>query len=1131
MSLFTDLGSSWNGGRSTRALVIALSLVLVGPLARVAAQADAVRDLLTRGAYAEAERTARVELARSPDNSESLDAARAMARLAEAIVANGGAAGTEALTLSSRSLQIRRRQLAESDPEVGDGLDVSGLVHTARGDDAGAIPLEQVAVQTFEKSGDDTRLLAALEHLAVPLINLERFDDARSTLERALGITKRHAPGNSTDVAEVEELLATLYRARGDLTAAKQHADVAMAVRRDVTPDHPAIAALQHLYGDIAFLMGDPVTARSSYNDALNRAKRLGARHPLVSLYSRKLAAAELALGDSSTARQLREQALRIAEASLAPCHRDVLGAVNDLAASYLDDGDYSRARTMFARALDGHERCQGKNHSLTATALYNLAAVAKATGDWPEAERLLNRAIAIWSSTLGREHPFVIRARDSLAEVAEGRGLLRQALVRHQEVLAMRRRVLGPNHPDVARTLMRLAINAERLGQIALALRYADEAQSIYSATGATDAAPLASLLELRADIERAQGRRSAAARHLTEAREMRLQRFGAGHPSLAPISAWMAAIELESGDTSMAIADALQAEESGRHLLQFTIRELPERPALAFADTRAKGLDIALSATVMDSTRASLVYDSLVRSRGLVLDELAARAHADADASDAAVAALRHDMVAARQRYATLMLRAIQSAGAVPAERLDQARVEKEAAERAVAERSAEARAEIARSTSGLAEIRAAIPPRSALVSFVRYDRTRRPARADAPPRPVLPSYAAFVIRGASPTTATFVPLGSAANIDALVRAWRAAVLAGAGAVADAEARYRASAAPLRAAVWDPVARHLAGATRVFIVPDGLLNLVNFSSLPTATGRYLAESTQTLHYLATERDLLVDAPRPTGTSALVIGRPAFDSAPRRAAETRGGCLVAGEWHFGDLPGTGLEARDISRVWSRAGGEVTLLTGAAATKTAFRQALGGRRVVHLATHGFFLGDGCAPGATASRSVGGLVAAPQRVPASPGSSDNPLLLSGLAMAGANRRIAAQRDQDNGILTAEEIAGLDLQGTEWAVLSACDTGLGEIRSGEGVFGLRRAFQIAGARTVIMSLWSVDDEATRLWMRALYEGRLLRHLDTADAVKQASVTALKQRRAAHQSTHPFYWAAFVAAGDWR
>ena len=148
-----------------------------------------------------------------------------------------------------------------------------------------------------------------------------------------------------------------------------------------------------------------------------------------------------------------------------------------------------------------------------------------------------------------------------------------------------------------------------------------------------------------------------------------------------------------------------------------------------------------------------------------------------------------------------------------------------------------------------------------------------------------------------------------------------------------------------------------------------------------------------------------------------------------------------------------------------------------------------------------------------------------------GLSKTQLLLSGLALSGANRRSSDLTDGDDGILTAEEVAALDLAGVEWAVLSACDTGVGEIRAGEGVFGLRRAFQIAGARSVIMSLWSVEDQSTRSWMKALYEGRFERNRATADAVHEASLTVLRDRRSKGLRTHPFYWAAFVAAGDWR
>jgi CHAT domain-containing protein len=169
---------------------------------------------------------------------------------------------------------------------------------------------------------------------------------------------------------------------------------------------------------------------------------------------------------------------------------------------------------------------------------------------------------------------------------------------------------------------------------------------------------------------------------------------------------------------------------------------------------------------------------------------------------------------------------------------------------------------------------------------------------------------------------------------------------------------------------------------------------------------------------------------------------------------------------------------------------------------------------VHLATHGFFAEERCD-----SSPIG-----------SGGSS--PLLLSGLAFAGANRRseIRAGEMEEDGILTAEEIASLDLSGVEWVVLSACETGVGRLHAGEGVLGLRRAFETAGVGTLIMSLWQVEDEATREWMGNLYRDRLAGR-STAEAVRRAGLEMIRSRRESGVSTHPFTWGAFVAAGNWQ
>jgi CHAT domain-containing protein len=223
----------------------------------------------------------------------------------------------------------------------------------------------------------------------------------------------------------------------------------------------------------------------------------------------------------------------------------------------------------------------------------------------------------------------------------------------------------------------------------------------------------------------------------------------------------------------------------------------------------------------------------------------------------------------------------------------------------------------------------------------------------------------------------------------------------------------------------------------------------------------------------------------------------------PGTARGTQVECDTLQTMRFGPLPAARTEANAIAKLWSsRAAGDhaddakAIVLSGAAASERAFKTQAPAQRILHLATHGFFLGGACAATVdTSRRSVGGLVRvndSPQmsRVPAT----TNPLILSGLALAGANQRARARGDEDDGVLTAEEVAGLDLSGVEWAVLSACDTGIGEVKSGEGVFGLRRALHVAGARTVIMSLWAVEDRATLDWMRALYDARFAKALDT-------------------------------------
>jgi CHAT domain-containing protein len=632
----------------------------------------------------------------------------------------------------------------------------------------------------------------------------------------------------------------------------------------------------------------------------------------------------------------------------------------------------------------------------------------------------------------------------------------------------------------------------------------------------------------------------------------EIRKVALGSKHPEVAESLIDLAEVYSTQRDWTRALELALESEEIAREHLRLTGRSLSEEHALRYAAARRSGLDLALSmaaARRLDPPSLRRVLDSLLRSRAVVLDGIGARHRWATLSDDPRMTDLAEELAAARARLANMTVRGL---GELDPETyralLDDAKASKERAERALAMASVAFAAELERGRLGVDEVAANLSGSSAVVSFALYEDA-----GSAGGQPTL-SYIAFVLQ-AGKSNPSAISLGPAAELDALVTGWRAEVggeaLANHGARAESE--YRKAAARLRESLWDPVASQLVDVGRVFVVPDGALNLVSLVALPSGQTGYLIEEGPLVQYLSAERDLVPREESIAGAAGLLaVGAPDYDAssifsdgartgsdAAERTRSVRSGCAGYGALSFEPLPGAAQEAEQVVQLWedrssgTRGAGELLYLTGAKASEAAFKEMAPGRRVLHLATHGFFLGNECAPEAGSTRGVGGIAAAGNKRPREDAESStapaeiSPLLLSGLALAGANHR-AEPGDREDGILTAEEIASLDLSGAELAVLSACDTGIGEIRAGEGVFGLRRAMQVAGVRALIMSLWPVDDDSTRLWMEAFYRGLLSGGLDPAQATREAGMAVLETKREASESAHPFYWAAFVAAG---
>jgi CHAT domain-containing protein len=368
------------------------------------------------------------------------------------------------------------------------------------------------------------------------------------------------------------------------------------------------------------------------------------------------------------------------------------------------------------------------------------------------------------------------------------------------------------------------------------------------------------------------------------------------------------------------------------------------------------------------------------------------------------------------------------------------------------------------------------------------------------------------------------------------------------------------------LRTALFDLLVPALGDRTRLLIAPDGDLARLPFEVLPTADGRHLIDDYQ-ISYLSCGRDMLRLGAETTGQpdDPLVVADPDFDAVQATVARqplrpkagfwsrllgrskktpapeppviptspaSRGNGrrsrdldLKRSAYRFDRLPGSRSEGERIASMLG-----VSPWLDAAALEGRLKSACRSPRILHLATHGFFLPDRPSDldpegrglefnfrDSSGARNAMARLTGPMM--------ENPMLRSGLALAGANTWLKAGKppeEAEDGLLTAEDVSGLDLLATELVVHSACETGLGQVHVGEGVFGLRRAFVLAGANTLVMSLWKVPDEPTRELMESFYT-RLMAGEGRSEALREAQL-AMKAKY-----PDPFYWGAFVCQGD--
>jgi CHAT domain-containing protein len=785
------------------------------------------------------------------------------------------------------------------------------------------------------------------------------------------------------------------------------------------------------------------------------------------------LASLYQAMGAYAKAEPLYERVLAIFENAPDPDAKTAAeytaATLNNLAELFRVTGAYAKAEPLYKRAHELNEKMLGPDHPNTALSLNNLAEFYRTTGAYAKAEPLYRRALAINEKMLGPEHPHTALSLNNLGGLLYAMTRYAAAEPLFQRSLAIRQNVLGPEHPDTATAHNNLAV--------------------LYETTGAYAKAEVFS-------------RRALAIREKV---------LGPEHPDTALSLDNLAALYFTTGayanaEPLMERAQRIEENNTARFLLSGS-----EPREQAYLQQRVGNAYANVSLSLANPTVRSKVLGltSVLQYKGRLLDAMSgsvARLRRSVAPKDVALFDQLSDVV---QQFSTLIFRGPGNRSLADyRQRLDALVGEQERLQAELSTRSALHRQAVTPIT--LDVVRRSLPADAVLVEWFRYSPFVPKAKGDA--RWGAARYVVYVLKHDGEPVA--IDLGAAQPIDDLVAEFRTAS-------SDSASDYfQEVGKELYQKLIKPLHPHLAQNKRLLLSPDGALNLAPFAALQDERGEYLLQQFELTH-LTSGRDLprMAAESSPRG-DAVVLADPDYgqppsggppvdaDLKPSRSADLDRSGLV-----FTPLGGTAAEATQLQALLQL--DKQNVLTKDRATEARLRQ-LHGPRILHMATHGFFLNDRQATASLKSLGFGS-----EALPLSLG--ENPLLRSGLALAGANTRHSGATD--DGILTAAEAAQLDLLGTGLVVLSACKTGVGTVQNGEGVYGLRRALVLAGAQTQIVSLWKVSDEATQELMIDYYR-RLLKGEGRSGALREAQ--AMMIAKPARQ--HPYYWAAFIAIGDW-
>jgi len=1037
-----------------------------------------------------------------------------------------------AIQAFNESLKLKEELVGADDPSLVKPLIEIAQLHSGQGGPTDAIPLLERALAISEKKfgPESAEAATALASLGNTRAQAGQFEPALASLKRSLQIREKLSPPTSPDLGTTTSNLGTIYLGVGDYGKAMPLLERSIPLLEKSYVSHDAVSAGQ--FANALNILGTAQLSIGEYDKAISTLQRslsvneLAFGNVSINLVAplNSLAGAYRTRGDVNRAEPLLERAVRILEDAPSFMNSVHVDTLNNLAWMLLNIGDEPAALRLFSQALDLGEKQLGSTAIPVASSLDGLAVINERRGNIKAALALSERSLAIREKTLGPSHPSVATALHNASELVERDGDADRARSLLQKALAIEQKTLPPNHPNIGMTLDRLATLSYRR-------RNYKEAQDLW--------------------------RKSIAIADST----------APDNPDTCMRLGGLGSAEIFNGDVPKGVAEFVEAWKRLRRYIAGQTVFQQGSSAASLRKQEQFGRDwfnslCELAPLATSQAAAQSGAEQLAFGKALLEEIETIRAKLTAEGRTQ-VQALRDQADSARKRLLAIPK---QEGFEWLRERTDWQNSQRDKAEaelKAIEEKLVSASELISRTISeskvSLAEIARRLPPTSALIDFVqyrRYDTQWREQRYAAYEQ----RYAAYLtfplVGDSADVVVERIDLGEAAPIDEAVGVIAKRFAAGQYRHKDLQPAFQ----HLSDLVYVPLAKHLTNVSHLIICPDGQLSRLPFEMLPIGN-KFLVEE-KTISYVTSGREVFRLASSKSNvqsSKSLVMGNPDFDfdlksfpekrvtRVPNSNEKARGesGTSVAHSSEnglavtrslsrdysglkFPPLAGAEAEARSVAKLL---GGDGVLRLCVEAREAELKS-VQSPRVLDLATHGFFLSDQEFSPTNSGNAdlLANLLAglgAPQRVSTTKTDWENPLVRCGIALAGANRaRQIPNAVAEDGLLTGLEASLLNLQGTELVILSACDSGAGEVKIGEGVMSLGLAFRIAGAETVLASHWKVNDEATNLlmteFMRRWREGE-----SRANAWREAQLTLLRSK----DFSNPFFWSAFTLTGEWR